>query len=140
MKEFGENRYSQPERRRIQADNLLDKSQLDFKSFFRGDNRQTAAAILRLANAEAGRTPSILQDEETPLQVFGILLSVERRKQNLEVEALAGQAGLDAERLLAIELGLASFEQVVETLPRLAGALGEKYPELSARLAELTLR
>jgi hypothetical protein len=141
MKESGENsRSPQPERPlKPVEDNTLDKSSLNFKEFFNREVRRSAESILRTAKAADASLTENPADAETPLQVFGVLVGAQRRKQQLSVEELAGRSGLEANLLNAIELGALSFEQVVELLPSVGEALGGKYTELSRVLANLTL-
>lgn len=141
MKESGENsRSPQPERPlKPVEDNTLDKSSLNFKEFFNREVRRSAESILRTAKAADASLTENPADAETPLQVFGVLVGAQRRKQQLSVEELAGRSGLEVNLLNAIELGALSFEQVVELLPSVGEALGGKYTELSRVLANLTL-
>ncbi len=108
------------------------------------DPDHMAAHILQLpegrrddvARAGEGRPGG---SETTPLHLFGVLVGSMRRKEGLRLEDLAGRSGIPAEKLAAIELGAASFDEVVACLRPLGDALGDRYTALSRALAGLAL-
>lgn len=97
-----------------------------------------SAQILRLAHQAEGREEAAA--DNTPLQLFGVLVGSIRRKLGLRLEDAARRAGLPADLVAAIELGIAPFDQVVEALKPLGDALGHRYAALSRALADLTLK
>jgi len=68
-----------------------------------------------------------------PLEEFGMLLSIVRRKKGLNIETLAKKADMDPDKLVDIELGFASIDETIECLDALSFAL-ETDPELLSRL------
>jgi hypothetical protein len=78
--------------------------------------------------------------DSRPLGRFGLLVRRLRRQRGLSLESLAELARMDADLVLAIELGTASFRQVKSNLPRLERALGCQPLALTLVLVELALR
>lgn len=97
--------------------------------------RRIAAAAKR-ADREADElgTFTILgENGPQPLEEFGMLLSIVRRKRGLNIETLAQKANMDPDKLVDIELGFASIDETVEFLDALSFAL-DTDPELLAQL------
>ena len=77
--------------------------------------------------------------EDAPLRLFGILVGTVRRKLGFRLEDAANRANLPVETLAAIELGAATFDEVMENIRPLGDALGNQYKSLSRALVEMTL-
>jgi len=102
------------------------------------EQKSLAQRIIRVAEAlkAAGKMPEV---DGLPLKVFGVKLNTIRRREGLSLEQLADRSKVDADLLLAIELGVAQFNQVITNLRPIGDALGGKYRYLSDLLITLVL-
>ncbi len=120
--------------RQVENQNEVEKDLLRDKVFFDGRTRATVAAIARVVRRSS---PPAAARGESALQQFGVLAAAARMRAGLTVEEAAQRAGLNADVVFAIELGVADFALVSEAV-NLLGAAVERV-DLGAVLAELVL-
>lgn len=120
--------------RQVENQNEVEKDLLRDKVFFDRRTRATVAAIARVVRRSS---PPAAARGESALQQFGVLAAAARIRAGLTVEEAAQRAGLDADVVFAIELGVADFALVSEAV-NLLGAAVERV-DLGAVLAELVL-
>lgn len=75
----------------------------------------------------------------TQLDAFGVEVGALRREQGYSLDELAEKAKVDVDDLFAIELGIAPVPRIVELLPMIGNALGNKYQYLSDLFVQLVI-
>lgn len=97
-----------------------------------------ARQILLVARRSPGQSADTA-GEDAPLRLFGILMGTVRRKRGYRLEDLALRTGLPVELIAAIELGAATYDEIIQAIRPLGDALGNQYIPLSRALVEMTL-
>lgn len=93
-----------------------------------------ANQLIQIAQASEGNPLISRENPSSPLEVFGMTIGALRRRKEMSLCELQELTGIEEGTLLRIEVGRASLEQVIESLPTLAAAFGIDEKKLSRLL------
>lgn len=89
------------------------------------NNSDSAALVIRAAAlVRSGGASDLDGDNPTPAETLGITLNRIRRKKGYSLKDLASQTGYSKEKLMVLESGMLSVEQIGEMLPSITASLG----------------
>lgn len=94
-----------------------------------------ANKLIQIAQASQGNPLISRENPSSPLEAFGMAIGALRRRKEMSLCELQELTGIEEEALLRIEVGRASLEQAIDSLPALAAAFEIDEKKLSRLMA-----
>jgi len=94
-----------------------------------------AHKLIQIAQASQGNPLMSGEKPSSPLEAFGLAIGALRRRKEISLCELQELTGIEEGILLRIEVGRASLEQAIDSLPTLAAAFDIDEKKLSRLLA-----